>query len=71
MSPREMESLIRAMGRVPRQRTTLYADVDEKRYIASLDPPDLIPMVTGLESRRPRGEGVERRFPESVATFQR
>ena len=30
-----MEELIRAAGRVPRQRTTLYADVPDERRLAS------------------------------------
>ena len=30
-----MEELIRSAGRLPRQRTTLYADVPEERRLAS------------------------------------
>jgi FO synthase len=33
--PEAMEELIRSAGRVPRQRTTLYADVEEERRLAS------------------------------------
>ncbi len=32
MTPNTMEDLIASLGRVPRQRTTLYADVPEERY---------------------------------------
>jgi len=35
MPPERMEALIRANGRVPRQRTTLYADVPEERRARS------------------------------------
>jgi len=36
MAPEAMEALIRAAGRTPRQRTTLYADVPAERRAASL-----------------------------------
>ncbi|MDH2400235.1 5-amino-6-(D-ribitylamino)uracil--L-tyrosine 4-hydroxyphenyl transferase CofH [Bradyrhizobium sp. SSUT18] len=49
MAPKQMEELIRAMARLPRQRTTLYGDVADDRYLASLDPPELKPIVTGLD----------------------
>ena len=35
LPPEAMEELIRAAGRVPRQRTTLYADVPDERRLAS------------------------------------
>jgi FO synthase len=38
MTPMAMESIIRSIGRVPRQRSTLYADVPEERYRASFKP---------------------------------
>jgi FO synthase len=38
MTPVAMESIIRSIGRVPRQRSTLYADVPEERYRASFKP---------------------------------
>lgn len=31
MTPRALEALARSMGRIPRQRTTLYADADDER----------------------------------------
>jgi FO synthase len=37
MTPQEMERIIRAAGRTPRQRTTLYADADEMLYRRSLE----------------------------------
>ena len=41
MPPEVMEALIRACGRVPRQRTTLYADVAPERRSASFGVPPL------------------------------
>ena len=38
-TPEQMEALIRASGRVPRQRTTLYADVPAERRRASFGAP--------------------------------
>jgi FO synthase len=35
MPPERMEELIRACGRIPRQRTTLYADAPAERVRAS------------------------------------
>jgi FO synthase len=35
MTPARMESIIRSIGRTPRQRTTLYGDVPAERYAAS------------------------------------
>ena len=35
MTPEQMESTIRSLGRVPRQRNTLYDPVPEDRYRAS------------------------------------
>ncbi|MDX6465727.1 MAG: synthase [Gaiellaceae bacterium] len=45
MTPEEMEALIAANGRRPRQRTTLYADAPEERRAASFGaPPCLEPL---------------------------
>jgi FO synthase len=41
MPPERMEELIRSAGRVPRQRTTLYADAPEERMRASFGAPPL------------------------------
>ena len=41
MPPEAMEALIRANGRAPRQRTTLYADAPAERRAASLAAPPL------------------------------
>jgi FO synthase len=35
MAPDVMEDIIRALGRIPRQRTTLYADAPQERYRSS------------------------------------
>ncbi|MCX7616814.1 5-amino-6-(D-ribitylamino)uracil--L-tyrosine 4-hydroxyphenyl transferase CofH [Tepidiforma sp.] len=45
LPPEEMERLIRAMGRTPRQRTTTYGPAPEERVIASFDAPPLAPIV--------------------------
>ena len=42
MPPERMEALIRACGRVPRQRTTLYDDVAPERRSASFGAPPLV-----------------------------
>ncbi|OLE01518.1 MAG: 7,8-didemethyl-8-hydroxy-5-deazariboflavin synthase, partial [Actinobacteria bacterium 13_1_20CM_4_69_9] len=39
--PEAMEELIRSAGRVPRQRTTLYADAPQERRLASFGAPPL------------------------------
>ena len=41
MPPETMEALIRANGRVPRQRTTLYGDAPAERRAASFAAPPL------------------------------
>ncbi len=41
MPPREMEVMIQDLGRIPRQRTTVYADVSAERRQASFDAPAL------------------------------
>jgi FO synthase len=41
LSPEQMEQLIRAAGRVPRQRTTLYGHAPEERVRASFGAPPL------------------------------
>jgi FO synthase len=43
LAPERMERLIRAAGRTPRQRTTLYADVPEERRAASFVAAPLAP----------------------------
>ena len=38
MTPEAMERIIRSLGRVPRQRNTVYGSVSEERYCASFMP---------------------------------
>ncbi len=45
MTPEQLEALIRANGRVPRQRTTLYADAPEERRAASFGAPPCVDPV--------------------------
>jgi len=47
MTPQEMERIIRAAGRTPRQRTTLYADADEMLYRRSFEAADRRPSSVG------------------------
>jgi FO synthase len=57
MPPERMEALIRAAGRVPRQRTTLYGEPDAERVAASFGAAPLAqplnPPVDTSELRRP------------------
>ena len=48
MPPETLESLIRDIGRVPRQRTTLYGTPTEERRAAAIDRPALKPSVNML-----------------------
>jgi FO synthase len=43
--PERMDALIASLGRKPRQRTTLYADVPAERRRAGYDAPELQPIV--------------------------
>ena len=45
LAPQEMEALIHAAGRQPRQRTTLYGPVPEQRRQAAREAPPLLPVV--------------------------
>lgn len=45
MVPARMEAMIRASGRSPRQRTTLYADVDPDRRRSSFEAAPVTPIV--------------------------
>jgi FO synthase len=63
LPPREMETLIRAIGRTPRQRTTFYGDVPAERIAASLDAPELTPPVNTPPKRSgPRSGKLPIRF---------
>ena len=54
-APAEMDALIRALGRAPRQRTTLYADTPPAQQRKSYRAPDLLPPVqTPLRKRSQR-----------------
>jgi FO synthase len=45
MPPEAMEDLIRGLGRVPRQRTTLYGDAPAERRAAAFAAPPLVDWV--------------------------
>ena len=50
MTPARMESIIRSIGRVPRQRTTVYGEAPEERYAASFAPRCEAPAIIALRS---------------------
>ena len=52
MPPEAMEALIRASGRVPRQRTTLYADAPAERRAASFGAAPLPSRSTRRSAKR-------------------
>ncbi len=54
LPPEAMERLIRAAGRTPRQRSTLYADVAPGRRAAARAAPPLAPPVLPAAGRRAR-----------------
>jgi FO synthase len=60
MPPESMEAVIRALGREPRQRTTLYADAPAERRAASFGAPSLTDPVNTPARRWER-------HPESAA----
>ena len=50
MTPERMESIIRSIGRVPRQRTTVYGEAPEERYAASFASRCEAPAIIALRS---------------------
>jgi len=50
MTPARMESIIRSIGRIPRQRTTTYGDAPDDRYAASFAPRCEAPAIIALRS---------------------
>jgi FO synthase len=50
MTPARMESIIRSIGRVPRQRTTVYGESPEERYAASFASRCEAPAIIALRS---------------------
>jgi FO synthase len=61
MPPEAMESLIRSIGRVPWQRTTLYGEASADRVEASFGAP---PLLQPIET--PATKGTPARTPEST-----
>jgi FO synthase len=57
--PERMEALIRAAGRIPHQRTTLYGEVPPDRRAASFGAPPLAPVVQTPLRRRLSGAAVQ------------
>jgi FO synthase len=55
LPPEQMEDMIQGIGRIPRQRTTLYRPVDAERRSRSFDAPELAPVVQTPVRRIPAG----------------
>jgi FO synthase len=58
MPPESMEALIRSLGRVPRQRTTLYADAPAERRAASFGAPPLSAPINTPARKYERSAGA-------------
>ena len=54
MPPESMEELIRSLGRMPRQRTTLYGDAPASRKAASFDAAALVDPINTPAQRYER-----------------
>ena len=52
MTPATMEAIIRSIGRIPRQRDTLYSDVPDERYRASFAASQADVLEVASASRR-------------------
>jgi FO synthase len=50
MTPARMESIIRSIGRLPRQRTTVYGEAPEERYATSFASRRDAPAIIALRS---------------------
>lgn len=53
-----MERQIRAAGRLPRMRTTLYAEVPPERYRAAFSAPPLVPVINAVAAKLQRGKSL-------------
>ena len=47
-----MDQLIRSIGRMPQQRTTLYGTVSNERQATSFSAPELTPVVQTAPKRK-------------------
>ncbi|MFC3173929.1 5-amino-6-(D-ribitylamino)uracil--L-tyrosine 4-hydroxyphenyl transferase CofH [Novosphingobium bradum] len=59
MPPEAMEALIRSLGRIPRQRTTLYGEVPEDVRARGFAAPQLAPLVQTAPRKRARAPHKE------------
>ena len=55
-SPQELEALIRRAGRLPRQRNTVYGEVDAERQRAAREAAVLEPVVNTMDSGKSAGK---------------
>jgi FO synthase len=56
MPPEEMEKLIRSLGRIPRQRSTLYGDVPDEIRARGFAAPELAPLIQTPPRKRGKAE---------------
>ena len=54
MSPAQMEEIIRSIGRIPSQRTTLYQSVPQERQLVARNARELQPIVLTPSKRYAR-----------------
>ncbi|MHB8632041.1 MAG: 5-amino-6-(D-ribitylamino)uracil--L-tyrosine 4-hydroxyphenyl transferase CofH [Candidatus Limnocylindria bacterium] len=71
LPPAEMERIIRSIGRVPWQRTTLYGDVADERRGAWHDAPPLAPIVLAPVKRYERTGALASAAPQPPETAGR
>ena len=57
MPPEQMEDVIAAAGRSPRQRTTLYGDAPEAQRVRSFEAPPVTPIVETPLRKNGRNQG--------------
>ena len=70
MTPKRMEAMISGAARNPLQRTTLYGEVPAPRIQASLNAPDLEPVVNRPPARHARERRPPRLFRSTLAEPQ-
>ncbi len=67
MPPENLEDIIHAMGRRPRQRNTLYGDVSPERHATSFNAPDLLPSVNPPIRETPKISRKPKSAPQTYA----
>lgn len=67
MLPDRMEALIRAAGRMPEQRSTLYGSADPRQTAKSFDAADMLPVMQSKAGKYARLGGAAQRAKASLA----